>query len=147
MIRILLLLAALLILLAIACQDEARKASPIVTVYRSSTCACCGQYETYLEAKGFDVESIMTEHGARIKDEFAIPIDMRSCHTAMVSDYFVEGHVPAEAIWKLLEQRPEIDGIALPGMPAGSPGMGGDKEQPLMIYSIVAGQVDEFMAF
>lgn len=70
---------------------------------------------------------------------------MQSCHTTLVSEYFVEGHVPVEAIWKLLEEQPPIDGIALPGMPSGSPGMGGDKEKPLVIYSILDGKAEEFI--
>lgn len=114
-------------------------------VYSSPTCGCCGQYETYLEAEGFQVKSIKTESLADIKDNLGIPSDMRSCHTAMVGEYFVEGHVPVEAIWKLLEERPEIEGIALPGMPPGSPGMGGVKAQPFIIYAIADGDVDEFM--
>lgn len=87
----------------------------------------------------------MTEDVAEIKDDLGIPPDMQSCHTLIVEDYFVEGHVPLEAIRKLLEEQPPIDGIALPGMPSGSPGMGGMKAEPFTIYSIVEGRVDEFM--
>ena len=80
-----------------------------------------------------------------IKDSFGVPQDMRSCHTSMVEDYFLEGHVPLEAIRKLLDERPAIDGLALPGMPPGSPGMGGVKSEPFVIYSIVDGGIDEFV--
>ncbi len=154
-------LLAIVILLAAACgseggdepatmpgappEEQGAQASTLVTVYRSPTCGCCQEYERYLEAEGFNVESIKTEDHTEIKDRLDIPPDMRSCHTAMIEEYFIEGHVPVEAIRKLLEERPLIDGIALPGMPSGSPGMGGDKEQPFIIYSIVEGKVDEFV--
>ncbi|MCK5653080.1 MAG: hypothetical protein KAJ42_16955, partial [Gemmatimonadetes bacterium] len=116
-----------------------------ITVHSSPTCGCCGGYEEYLEAEGFELESIKTDDTTELKDSLAIPEDMRSCHTAMVDGYFVEGHVPVEAIWKLLEEQPQIEGIALPGMPSGSPGMPGVKAQPLTVYSIVDGETDEFM--
>jgi len=149
-------LAALLILLAAACGGEAGNeptastkeptaAAQAITVHSSPTCGCCGEYERYLEAEGFELESIKTDDTTELKDSLGIPQDMRSCHTAMVGEYFVEGHVPVEAIWKLLEERPQIDGIALPAMPSGSPGMAGIKAQPFTIYSVVDGGVDEFM--
>ncbi len=121
------------------------QASAVVTVYSSPTCGCCHEYEKYLEENGFEVEPIRTEELSEMKDELNIPEEMRSCHTAKVGQYFVEGHVPVEAIWKLLEEQPPISGIALPGMPPGSPGMGGDKEQPFTIYAIVDGEAEEFM--
>jgi hypothetical protein len=70
---------------------------------------------------------------------------MQGCHTTVINEYFVEGHVPIEAVRKLLEERPLIDGIALPRMPQGSPGMGGEKTQPFVIYSITDGKVEEFV--
>jgi len=86
----------------------------------------------------------MVDDMTDIKDDLGIPQDMRSCHTSMVEDYFLEGHVPVEAIRKLLEEQPAIDGIALPGMPSGSPGMSGEKTEPFTIYAIVDGKVSEF---
>ena len=70
---------------------------------------------------------------------------MQSCHTSIIGDYYVEGHVPVEAIRKLLDERPSIDGIALPGMPQGSPGMSGEKAEPFVIYAITGGAVEEFV--
>lgn len=116
-----------------------------VIVYRTPTCGCCGEYEGYLEDEGFPVEDVTLDDLSSIKDDMGIPEDMWSCHTSFVGDYFVEGHVPAEAILSLLNERPAIDGIALPGMPAGSPGMGGDKDGPFVIYAITDGQAEEFM--
>ncbi|TET97878.1 MAG: hypothetical protein E3J29_04100 [Dehalococcoidia bacterium] len=149
-------LAALLILFAVACGEEGGKESTAptgeqaavaqtITVYSSPTCGCCREYERYLEAEGFEVESIKTEEFTEVTDSLGVPLAMRSCHIAIIDEYFVEGHVPVEAIWKLLEEQPAIDGIALPGMPSGSPGMAGIKAQPLIIYGVVEGRIDEFM--
>ena len=80
-----------------------------------------------------------------VKVELDIPEDMWGCHTSIVGDYYVEGHVPVEAIRKLLREQPEIDGIALPGMPQGSPGMSGEKDGPWVIYSISGSVVEEFV--
>jgi hypothetical protein len=149
-------LAALLVLLAAACGGEAANeptasteeptaAAQAITVHRSPTCGCCEGYERYLEEEGFEVESRMMDDTTELKDSLGIPQDMRSCHTSMVNEYFMEGHVPVEAIRKLLEEQPQIDGIALPGMLSGSPGMSGVQAQPLTVYSIVDGETDEFM--
>jgi hypothetical protein len=99
----------------------------------------------YLRDNGFEVESIRTDDVDEIKEEFDIPVDMQSCHTSIVGEYYVEGHVPVEAIWKLLEERPSLSGIALPGMPLGSPGMGGEKAHPFVVYAITEGGVEEFV--
>jgi hypothetical protein len=72
----------------------------------------------------------------QIKNRLGIPPGLRSCHTITVSGYFIEGHVPVDAILRLLEQRPAIAGIALPGMPPGAPGMGGVKTGPLVVYAV-----------
>ena len=80
-----------------------------------------------------------------IKSKYKIPQDMESCHTAVIADYFVEGHVPMEAVEKLLSEKPDIDGIALPGMPQGSLGMSGAKTAVFKIYALSAGTASEFM--
>jgi len=116
-----------------------------ITMYRSPTCGCCVGWAQYLRTAGFDVEPVVTDDVAAIKDDLQIPNDMRSCHTAIIGAYFLEGHVPVEAIHKLLEEQPEIDGIALPGMPPGSPGMAGEKSEPFVIYSLSDGSIEEFM--
>jgi hypothetical protein len=82
---------------------------------------------------------------ASIKRKHQIPQNMESCHTAVIGDYFVEGHVPIEAIEKLLSEKPDIDGIALPGMPQGSLGMSGTKTAALKIYALSGGTASEFM--
>lgn len=126
-------------------QATGATALTVVTTYRSPTCGCCVGWEEYLKTAGFEVESVVTDDVAAIKDDLQIPDEMRSCHTAIIGDYFVEGHVPIEAIQRLLEEQPEIDGIALPGMVQGSPGMSGEKSEPFVIYSVSGGTVDEFM--
>jgi hypothetical protein len=87
----------------------------------------------------------MTDSVEDIKDELDIPEEMWSCHTSLVGDYYVEGHVPVEAVRKLLAEQPNIEGIALPGMPQGSPGMSGEKSEPWVIYSISDGDVEEYV--
>jgi hypothetical protein len=88
------------------------------------------------------------ENIGAVKDVYGIPAEMRSCHTSTIGRYFVEGHVPFAAIQQLMEQHPDIDGISLPGMPVGSPGMGGELNGPLVVYAIDGGQVvGEFGSF
>tara|TARA_Y100000294_G_C8522459_1_gene323465 strand:- start:664 stop:1137 length:474 start_codon:yes stop_codon:yes gene_type:complete len=115
-----------------------------VTVFKSPSCGCCVGYIAELERNGFDVEIVETTDMTSIKQRYGIPRNMESCHTTVMGDYFVEGHVPIEAVEKLLEEKPDINGIALPNMPAGSPGMPGIKRMPFRIYSLSNGQVSEF---
>ncbi len=116
-----------------------------LVVYKSSSCGCCENYIPYLKAKGFDVEIIVVKDIASIKTEYGVPDGMESCHTTIIEGYFIEGHVPLEAIDKLLEERPDIDGISLPNMPSGSLGMPGQKQGDFIIYSIIDGEASEFM--
>ena len=117
-----------------------------VDFYRSEICGCCGLYKGYLERNGkLNVNDVMAEDTDKIKKQFNIPAEMESCHTTIINGYFVEGHMPLEAVEKLLEERPDILGIALPGMPQGSPGMTGSKED-FVIYAIHKdGTKSEFM--
>ena len=112
--------------------DPAKK----VVVYKSPTCGCCVKYVSYLEDHGYDVEVNIIKDMNSIKSKYGIPENMESCHTMLIDDYVVEGHIPLEAVDKLLQDRPDISGIALPDMPAGSPGMPGTKIEPFKIYSL-----------
>lgn len=116
-------------------------------VYRSSTCGCCLGYIAALEKQGFAVEvQSLEERGMDlIKKQYAIPPDRQSCHTTVIGDYFIEGHVPLEAIEKLLTEKPKIDGIGLPGMPIGTPGMPGVKQVPYEIYQKSEDSFSQFM--
>lgn len=116
-----------------------------VVIYKSPTCGCCTGYTAYLEKQGFQVDIVNQENITSIKDEHNIPYGMQSCHTAIIGNYFIEGHVPVEAIDKLLSEKPDIDGISLPDMPAGSPGMPGVKSEEFVIYSISDGEEQEFV--
>lgn len=107
-----------------------------VVVYRSPTCGCCAAWAEHLEAAGFEVEVRDTNDLGRVKAAAGVPARLQSCHTATVGDYVVEGHVPADAIVRLLNERPDVRGLAVPGMPIGSPGMEqGDRKDP---YDILA---------
>jgi hypothetical protein len=110
-------------------------------VYRSPTCGCCENYEAYLRRHGADVDSEVTDAVDAIKADHDVPAEAESCHTTIIGDYAVEGHVPIEAIVPLLDSRPAIDGIAAPGMPANSPGMGEPDGRPLEIVAFADGTV------
>ncbi len=114
---------------------------PVISamLYSSPTCGCCHNYVDILNDNGFDVFQKRTNDYMDIKYENDIPVDHQSCHTMIVGDYFVEGHIPISSIMKMLEDSPEIDGIALAGMPSGSPGMDGEKTETWDIYSIFDG--------
>ncbi|RME32149.1 DUF411 domain-containing protein [Candidatus Woesearchaeota archaeon] len=117
-----------------------------VVVFKSANCGCCGIYSQYLEKQGFAVTVQQVETMEGVKERFGVPQDMQSCHTTKVGDYFVEGHVPVEAIAKLVTEQPDIAGIALPGMPSGSPGMPGSKRGSWTIYAVQRdGSTSEFM--
>ncbi len=113
-------------------------------VYKSATCGCCEGFISELQ-RDFDVEVKVMNDISGIKDEYDIPLDMQSCHTTIIGDYFIEGHVPMEAINELLETMPDVEGIILPGMPAGSPGMSGIKRESFKIYSLNQGVTSEFL--
>lgn len=95
----------------------------VIEVYRSPTCGCCGRWITHLENHRFKVKDFIRHDMQIKKDQAGVPENMRSCHTAFVNGYVVEGHVPAADIRKLLMLKPQIIGIAVPKMPSGTPGM------------------------
>jgi hypothetical protein len=129
----------------LASDPPARPPEGEAVIYASPTCGCCGDYATYLESEGWAVSIRRTEEMDAVKAEAGVPDEAASCHTTMVGDYAVEGHVPVDAIDKLLRERPPVEGIALPGMPPGSPGMTGEKAAPFEIVSFDAGAVQPFM--
>ncbi len=96
---------------------------PLVVVHKSPTCGCCALWVDHMRAAGFEVQVRDTDNLNPIKERVGVPVGKGSCHTAQVGGYFVEGHVPAEDIKRLLAQKPDAKGLVLPGMPAGSPGM------------------------
>lgn len=110
-------------------------------LYKDPQCGCCEAYADHLRAHGFDVTVSATPDLATIKRQHGVPGPLEGCHTVLVHGYVVEGHVPVATLLRLLTERPEIRGIALPGMPAGSPGMSGEKTSPFTIYEIDDGPV------
>ena len=117
----------------------------IVEVFKTPSCGCCNGYVLFLEKENFKVKKTDMRSLDKIKQKYTIPLEMQSCHTTIMDKYFIEGHVPLEAINKLLKEQPDIDGIALPGMPIGTPGMPGDKDEPYVIYQLVDGKFSVFM--
>ncbi|MDT7890428.1 MAG: DUF411 domain-containing protein [Desulfurococcales archaeon] len=106
-----------------------------VSLIKPRLCECCSQYARYLSNLGARVKIAAVDDIDSVMDRLGIPMELRSCHMSFLEGYIVVGHVPAEAIKKLLSERPDIKGVALPGMPPGSPGMPGTKEKPFVIYS------------
>jgi hypothetical protein len=112
-------------------------AAPIqATLYKNPQCTCCEGYATYLRQNGFEVDVKPTNDLTEISQKAGVPEKYQGCHTMFVDDYVVDGHVPVEIVQKLLTERPAIAGITLPGMPAGSPGMTGQKTQTFVIYAV-----------
>ena len=98
-------------------------AGPSITVHKDPTCDCCGHWAEHLRSAGFTVTLRDTNEINRVKARLGVPSDLVSCHTAEVSGYILEGHVPAASVRKLLAERPAARGLAVAGMPVGSPGM------------------------
>ena len=118
-----------------------------IKIYKSMSCGCCSVYSEYFKSKGNpNVQILNVDDIESSKKELGVPEAMKSCHTTMVGSYFVEGHVPLEAVEKLLLEKPNIKGIAMPGMPNGSPGMPGAKIGDFIVYAVNNdGSYEEFM--
>jgi len=106
-----------------------------ITVYKSPTCGCCTKWIDHLRASGFEVTANDMDDLSEVKATFGVPAELESCHTATVGKYVVEGHVPADLIQKMLKEQPAIAGLAVPGMPMGSPGMEGGRKDA---YDVIA---------
>lgn len=105
-----------------------------ITMYKNPSCACCDKWVEHLERAGFAVETIRSNEMHVIKQREGIDASTASCHTAFIDGYVLEGHVPARDIKRLLDERPAVKGLAVPGMPMGSPGMEGNYRDP---YDVV----------
>ena len=100
-----------------------RTAAPTVEVFKSPTCGCCANWVKHLEAHGFAIKVTDIEDMTQVKSKYGVPGRLQSCHTGVVNGYVLEGHVPAADVQRLLKERPAVVGVAVPGMPVGSPGM------------------------
>lgn len=124
----------LLLSSSIAAVAEGRAAT--VTVYKTPWCGCCHLWAEAVEKAGYDVRSVDLEDLSQVRKQAGVPAEMEGCHVAAVDGYFLEGHVPLEAIDKLLTERPDVAGIAVPGMPEGSLGMGDDPKATYNVYAV-----------
>lgn len=115
-----------------------------MTVYKSATCDCCGGWIDAMRNEGIEIIAIDTDDIVSVKRGMSVPMTHYSCHTAEVGGYVVEGHVPVEALVDLMTHRPDIAGIALGGMPTGSPGMPGAKLAPFEIVAFDDASVSLF---
>jgi len=96
-----------------------------IKVYKDPNCGCCKDWVKHLEANGFKVETMDMPDMSMVKQKYGVKPDIQACHTETVGGYVVEGHVPADVIKQMLKEKPAIAGLAVPGMPQGSPGMDG----------------------
>lgn len=103
---------------------------PLVTVTKDPSCGCCGGWTEHMKAAGFPVRVVESDDVVSLKQRLGVPADLASCHTAEVDGYVIEGHVPAAAVKRLLAERPLGVGLAVPAMPAGSPGMDAPGVEP-----------------
>jgi len=110
-----------------------------VMVYKSPTCGCCSKWVAHMKDSGFSVDVENRQDLASLKAQLGVPTRFQSCHTAVVGDYVVEGHVPADLIRRMMTEKPDIKGLAVPGMPMGSPGMDGPYKQPYDVLAIDQG--------
>lgn len=108
---------------ALSPSGQVAVALPVVTVHKTPACGCCSVWVEHMRQAGFVVETVDIDDLGPVKAELGVPYGKGSCHTARVGPYFVEGHVPAGDIKRLLAERPQALGLVLPGMPMGSPGM------------------------
>lgn len=122
---------------AVAAQPMALASPPKITVTKDPNCGCCTAWATHLRENGFAVELVDNPQINRIKAKLGVPSALASCHTAEIEGYVIEGHVPADAIHRLLRDRPKLTGLAVPGMPIGSPGME-IEGTPAETYSVIA---------
>ena len=121
--------------LALAIPKPVFAATIDAVLYKNPQCSCCESYASYLNENGFKIEVKSVINLSQISADAGVPADLQGCHTMMVEGYAVDGLVPADVVTKLLVDKPAIAGITLPGMPAGAPGMGGEKSGPWAIYA------------
>ena len=106
----------------------------VITVHKDPNCGCCSRWVRHLQAAGFMVRTIDTAELDAIKTRLGVPADLAACHTAQIAGYVIEGHVPGVALERFLAEKPNSAGLAVPGMPIGSPGMEGGTPEP---YDVV----------
>ena len=129
-----LLLVAVALLFASVLPANAAASDFDAILYKDPECGCCLGYVAHLERAGLRVAVRNVDDVYAVKDRYGVPDELYSCHTMLIGGYVVEGHVPVAALTRLLSEHPDVTGIALAGMPAGSPGMAGPQTEPFVIY-------------
>jgi hypothetical protein len=136
------------LLVNLAAMPGLAQSPPVVEVYKSATCGCCANWVAHLRREGFEVKATDVTDLPAIRAKHKVPDSVASCHTALVGGYIVEGHVPAADIKRLLKERPAVRGIAVPGMPMGSPGMEGPRSDAYDVVTFdAAGNVKVFTPY
>jgi hypothetical protein len=127
---------------------EAADKKPTITVYKDPSCGCCKSWIEHLIKHGYRVDAKDTPEMPGIKRSLGVPDRLSACHTAIVNGYLIEGHVPAADIARLLKEKPKVAGLAVPGMPMGSPGMEGPQKQHYQVFSFdKAGKTKVFASY
>ena len=112
------------------------KGNQEITVYRSPSCGCCGIWIEHMKKHGFQITDIKTDDIEAIKQQHNVPANLASCHTAVIDGYVMEGHIPADDIKRFLTEKPNLKGLAVPGMPIGTPGMeSANIKQPFTVFA------------
>lgn len=109
---------------------------PVMTVYKSPTCGCCSKWVEHLEENGIEVIVEERMNMQPVKQQFGVSSQHQSCHTALIDGYVIEGHVPAVDIYRLIQEQPDLKGLAVPGMPMGSPGMEGQRSEHYSVLGV-----------
>jgi hypothetical protein len=122
-------------------------AQPVVTVHRDPNCGCCLGWVQHLQKAGFPTKVLETKDLDAVKARLGVPDDLAACHTAEVSGYVIEGHVPAVALQRFLAEKPNATGLAVPSMPIGSPGMEGGKPEAYEVVLFGPGGRRSYMRF
>jgi len=136
MYRRLALSGSLIALLLFAAVPAKADHMPSATIYKHPQCGCCSGYADHLKAAGYHVKVKNTEDIDQVKQLLGVGPELESCHSTVIGNYVIEGHVPLETVDRFLKKKPQLRGIALPGMPTGTPGMPGPRDEKLVIYTI-----------
>lgn len=128
-------LAAATVVLAAFSRPTVRQSPPVMLIHKSPSCGCCAKWVDHMKAAGFATKVHDMDDVDPIKDQNKVPVALRSCHTALVGGYVIEGHVPADLIQKLMREQSKRAGLAVPGMVTGSPGMEGLTKQAYDVVS------------
>jgi hypothetical protein len=120
---------------------------PVITVHKDPTCGCCSGWVEHLQKAGFGTKVSDTRDIDAVKRRLGVPDDLAACHTAEVAGYIVEGHVPAAALKRFLSEKPEAQGLAVPGMPIGSPGMEGGRPEKYDVVLFTPNSRRTYMSF